>query len=157
MSSKLARGERVAPRASVGHRHGAWVVTVVATAASTYALDAFAIAIGALVAASGFLTGLDRPLLLGFLAASYVAWGVGMRANLAANWSLLACTGVSTNVLPKAAHDVAHARAAGLRAWSRTRHADVPAGTDSRRGVGIVLTRFRPRVVRRSRRTRHPV
>jgi hypothetical protein len=38
-----------------------------------------------------------------------------MRANLAANWSLLARTGASTNVLSKAAHDIARARGAGPR------------------------------------------
>ena len=118
MTTKHARRERVAPRESgnfAGRRHGAWVVTVVATAASTYALDGFAIAVGALLAASGFLTGLDRPLLLIFLVATYVAWGAGMRVNLAANWALLARTGASTNVLSKAAHDIARARGTGLR------------------------------------------
>lgn len=115
MSTKHARRERVAPGSFGGRRRGAWVVTVVATAASTYALDGFAIAVGALLAASGLLTGLDRPLLLIFLAATYVAWGAGMRVNLAANWSLLACTGTSTNVLSKAAHDIARAQGAGMR------------------------------------------
>jgi hypothetical protein len=113
-----ARAERVALRPSghlAGRRHGAWVVTVLATVASTYALDAFAIAIGALLATSGLLAGLDRPLLLAFLGASYVVWGAGLRANLAANWSLLARTGASTNVLSKAAHDMARARGAGAR------------------------------------------
>lgn len=118
MIAERARGGRVALRGSgvfVGRRKGAWVVTVLATAASTYALDAFAIAVGALLAASGLLAGLDRPLLLIFLAATYVVWGAGLRASLAANWSLLACTGASTNVLSKAAHDIARARDAGLR------------------------------------------
>ena len=94
-------------------RHGAWVVTVLATAASTYALDAFAIAAGAALAASGLVAGLDHPLLLAFLAATYVLWALGMRANLAANWALLTSTGASTNVLSKATHDIARARNAG--------------------------------------------
>lgn len=113
-----AGGERVALRPSggfAGRRHGAWAVTVLATVASTYALDAFAIAVGALLAASGLLAAFDRPLLLAFLAASYVVWGAGLRASLAANWSLLACTGASTNMLSKAAHDIARARGAGAR------------------------------------------
>jgi hypothetical protein len=38
-----------------------------------------------------------------------------MRANLAANWSLLDRTGASTNALSKAAHDIARARHAGVR------------------------------------------
>ena len=38
-----------------------------------------------------------------------------MRANLAANWRLLARTGTSTNAVSKAAHDMARARGAGPR------------------------------------------
>jgi hypothetical protein len=107
-----------------GRPHGAWVVTAAATAASTYALDAFAIAVGALLAASGLVAGLGRPPLLAFLAATYVAWGLGMRANLAANWALLTTTSASTNVLSKAAHDVARAR----HADDRTRRRAASAG-----------------------------
>lgn len=117
MSAARAPSARVAPAASVhiGRRHGNWVVTLLATAASTYALDAFAIAVGALLAASGLLAGLDGPLLIAFLAATYAVWGVGLRVSLAANWALLSCTGASTNVLSKAAHDIARARHAGPR------------------------------------------
>jgi hypothetical protein len=88
---------------------------VLATAVSTYALDGFAIAVGTGLAASGVVGGLDGPVLVAFLAATYAVWGAGLRVNLAANWSLLACTGTSTNVLSKAAHDVARARGTGLR------------------------------------------
>jgi hypothetical protein len=109
-----ARGAR-APSVHFGRRHGSWLVTLLATAASTYALDAFAIAVGALLVASGLLAGLDGPLLLAFLAATYAVWGLGLRANLAANWALLTSTGASTNVLSKAAHDIARARHAGPR------------------------------------------
>jgi hypothetical protein len=94
-------------------RPEALAVTVLATAASTYALDAFAVAVGALLAASGVLAGLDRPLLLSFLAVTYVMWAAGLRVNLAANWSLLSHTGASTNAFSKAAHDIARARHAG--------------------------------------------
>jgi hypothetical protein len=107
-----------APRASrpaADRRRTVWVVTVLATAASTYALDAFAVAAGALLAGSGILGGLDRPLLLVLLAVTYVVWAAGMRVNLAANWSLLTRTGASTNALSKAAHDIARARNAGSR------------------------------------------
>ena len=103
-----------APRG--GRRARPWVVTVLASAASTYVLDAFAVAAGALLVASGALAGLDRPLLLAFLAVTYVAWGAGMRVNLAANWALLSRTGASTNALSKAAHDIARARNGGPRA-----------------------------------------
>ena len=97
-------------------RRRSWALTLTATAASTYVLDAFAIAVGALLAASGALAGIDGPPLLSLLAATYVIWGAGMRVNLAANWSLLTRTGASTNALSKAAHDIARARGAGPHA-----------------------------------------
>ena len=83
---------------------------------SAYALDAFATAAGVALVASGVLAGIESPLPLLFLAATYAAWGVGLRANLAANWALLVRTGTSTNLLSKAAHDLARARRAGARA-----------------------------------------
>jgi hypothetical protein len=101
-----------------------WGVTLTATAASTYALDAVATAGGVALVASGALRGLDHGLVLVFLAASYVAWGAGLRVNLAANLALLERTGTSTNVLSKAAYDVAGAR----RARPRTRRIAAAAG-----------------------------
>lgn len=92
-----------------------WAVTIAATAASTYALDAIATAAGIALAASGVLGGLDHLLVLGLLAASYVIWGVGLRVSLQANWSLLEETGTSTNVLSKAAYDLARLRTASPR------------------------------------------
>ena len=89
-----------------------WLATVGATAVSTYALDAVATAAGAALAASGLLHGAPHLALLGFLALTYVAWGAGLRRNLAANWALLEQTGTSTNALSKAAHDLA-----ALRGW----------------------------------------
>jgi hypothetical protein len=117
MSGARATSARAAWASRVGgrRRHGSWVVTVLATAVSTYALDGFAIAVGTVLAASGVVAGLDGPVLVAFLAATYAVWAAGLRLNLAANWSLLACTGASTNVLSKAAHDVARARGAGMR------------------------------------------
>ena len=53
---------------------------------------------------------------MAFLAGTYVVWGAGLRVNLAANWALLAGTGTSTNVLSKAAHDIAKARTGSVRA-----------------------------------------
>ena len=61
-----------------------------ATAVSTYALDAFAIAVGTLLAALVCLRASTGRRCSRFLAATYVLWGAGLRANLAANWSLLA-------------------------------------------------------------------
>jgi hypothetical protein len=112
------RCRRPEPRtstASTDRRGKVWVVTALATAASTYALDAFAVAVGALFVASGALAGLDRPMSLSFLGVTYVVWAAGMRVNLAANWSLLTRTGASTNALSKAAHDIAQTRNAGAR------------------------------------------
>lgn len=103
--------ETVAPDASDGRRT-AWTVTLLATVVSTYALDAFATAAGGALAGSGLLTGLHGPLLLALLASTYVLWAVGLRANLAANWSLLGTTGLSTNAVSKAAHDIMRRRGA---------------------------------------------
>jgi hypothetical protein len=104
--------QRVAVITDPGRRRAAWLVSLLATVASTYALDGFAVAAGALLVASGLVAGLDGASLTLFLAATYLAWGVGLRANLAANWSLLDSTGTSTNVLSKAAHDLARGRGA---------------------------------------------
>jgi hypothetical protein len=90
----------------------AWLITLAATAASTYALDAVATAAGVLLVASGLGSGLDRPLVLAVLAATYVLWGVGLRANLRANWLLLRQTGTSTNALSKAAFELTRRRRA---------------------------------------------
>jgi NNMT/PNMT/TEMT family len=95
---------------------GPWALTVAATAVSTYALDAVATAAGVLLVASGLLGGLGRWQALVLVAASYVAWGAGLRMSLRANWSLLEQTGVSTNALSKAAHDLTKLRTASVRA-----------------------------------------
>jgi len=87
-----------------------WVATLTATVAATYALDATATVAGVALVAAGPLGGAGRSLLLGVLAASYVAWGAGLRVNLAANRTLLERTGASTNLLSKAAHDLVAAR-----------------------------------------------
>ena len=94
---------------------GAWLATTVATLASTYALDGFAVAIGGLVVTSGILAGLPVGPLCGCLLASYLLWGASLRLSLAANWSMLSATGVSSNAFSKAAHDLARARGASAR------------------------------------------
>jgi hypothetical protein len=93
-----------------------WGVTLTATAASTYALDVVATATGLALAGSQLLRGLDQPLLIAFLACTYVAWGAGLRVNLAANARLLERTGTSTNALSKAAFDIVRRRSASVRA-----------------------------------------
>ncbi len=94
----------------------AWLATLVATVLSAYALDAIAAAAGVVLARSGLLQGLDASVLLAVLVASYVAWAAALRVNLRANWDLLQQTGTSTNVLSKAAHDLARRRGASVRA-----------------------------------------
>jgi hypothetical protein len=94
---------------------GRWSITLVATALSTYALDAFATAAGVLLAASQLLHGLDHGPVLAFLAATYVVWGIGLRANLAANSALLEQTGTSTNVLSKALFDLTRTKSPRTR------------------------------------------
>jgi NNMT/PNMT/TEMT family len=87
-----------------------WLITSGATVASTYALDAVATAAGVALVASGLLGGLDHAAALVFLAATYVAWGAGLRVNLRANLALLEETGTSTNVLSKASYDLARSK-----------------------------------------------
>jgi hypothetical protein len=94
----------------------AWTVSFAATAASTYALDAWAATAGATLVASGRLAGLNHQWVVAFLLASYAAWGFALRANVRANWKLLAATGISTNVLSKAAYDVTRRRTSNPRA-----------------------------------------
>jgi hypothetical protein len=74
---------------------------------STYLLDLVATAAGVALAASQLLRGVDHWLIVAFLVGSYVVWGLGLRVNLAANWSLLEETGTSTSALSKAAYDLA--------------------------------------------------
>ncbi len=87
-----------------------WALTLAATAASTYALDAVATAAGVLFVVSQLLRGLDHGFVLLFLAATYLAWWAGLQVNLRANWALLEQTGTSTNALSKAAYDLAKHR-----------------------------------------------
>jgi hypothetical protein len=92
-----------------------WAATVTVTAVSTYALDGVATAAGVLLVASGALGGLGHWHALAFLVATYAAWGIGLHANLRANWSLLDQTGMSTNALSKAAHDLTRRRHTSVR------------------------------------------
>ena len=108
--SRAQAGARPLPNAT------RWALTLGATAASTYALDAVATAAGILVVASHVLRGLDHGYVLLFLASTYIAWGIGLRANLAANWALLESTGTSVNALSKAAYDLVKLRTASVRA-----------------------------------------
>jgi hypothetical protein len=94
----------------------AWAVTLAATVASTYALDTFAAAAGAGLVASGVCADVGRPGMIALLLLTYAAWGLGLRANLGANWALLTTTGTSTNVLSKAAYDLTRRRSTGPRA-----------------------------------------
>ncbi|MEU7875442.1 guanitoxin biosynthesis pre-guanitoxin forming N-methyltransferase GntF [Dactylosporangium sp. NPDC049140] len=93
-----------------------WTASVAATAVSSYALDAWAAAAGVALVASGLLADVARPWAVALLVGTYVAWGLGLRTNLRANWSLLASTGTSTNVISKAAHDLTRRITANARA-----------------------------------------
>ncbi|MEV4623496.1 guanitoxin biosynthesis pre-guanitoxin forming N-methyltransferase GntF [Asanoa sp. NPDC049573] len=120
---------------------GTWTVTVAATAASAYALDVVAAAAGAALVAVGVLDGLALEWVVGCLVASYVIWGVGLRTNLRANGALLAATGTSTNVLSKAAFDVARRRSrrAGV---PRVAAAVAYAGTEVAKETPYYLAAF---------------
>ena len=114
------------------HPAGTWLITVGATVASTYALDATATAAGLLLVASDLLTGLDRLPALALLVASYGVWGLGLRANLRANWALLRRTATSTNALSKAAFS-SPAGAAPARSGSPRRRPTSPLSWPRRR------------------------
>ena len=75
----------VRPRApdAARSRRTVWIVTLGATAVSTYALDAFATTVGGSLAASGLFGGLDQARLFAVLASTYLLWAAGLRANLA--------------------------------------------------------------------------
>src|SRR6478735_3749387 len=99
-------------------RSTTWWVSIGATVVSTYALDLVATGAGLLAAATMLLDGLEAPWLLAVLVASYVAWFAGLRTNLGANARLLAATGTSTNVLSKAAYELAGRRGPRARRWA---------------------------------------
>lgn len=113
----LAVGERACRRAGLFglSMTSQWAITIAATVLSTYALDAVATVAGLSLAASGLLRGLGHAQVLLFLAATYLIWGLGLHANLRANWALLLDTGTSTNALSKAAYDLIKLRTANLR------------------------------------------
>ena len=92
-----------------------WTVSLLATIASTYALDAVATAAGMTLVFSGLMLGLDHLPAILFLASTYVAWGAGLRVNLKVNWLLLERTGTSTNVLSKALYDLVGLKSKSLR------------------------------------------
>ncbi len=94
-----------------------WGITLVATGVSTYALEGIATSAGVLLAASHVLRGLDSSWVLVLLAGTYLLWGAGLWVNLKANWALLEETGTSTNVLSKAAYELAKLR--GTRIGTR--------------------------------------
>jgi hypothetical protein len=93
-----------------------WAVSLLATIASTYALDAVATAAGMSLVISNLLLGLDHLPAILFLASTYVVWGAGLRVNLKMNWLLLENTGTSTNVLSKALYDLVGLKSKSLRA-----------------------------------------
>jgi hypothetical protein len=80
-----------------------WIITAGATFASTYLLDMIATAAGLAAAASGLQVRLSHTELIALLAGSYLVWGAGLWANLGANRELLEATGISTNIVSKAA------------------------------------------------------
>lgn len=94
---------------------GRWAIVVVATLVSTFGLDLTATASGTLVAASPLLDRAPHEAVLGFLAATYLLWFVGLRANLIANGRLLEETATSTNLLSKVMFEIARRRSGSER------------------------------------------
>jgi len=93
-----------------------WLITILATAVSTYALDGVATAGGVLLVASGVMAGFGSSWLWLVLALTYVVWGVGLRVNLKANFELLEAIGTSSNALSKAAYELVRQRSRTVRA-----------------------------------------
>jgi hypothetical protein len=93
-----------------------WTIVVVATAASTFALDLVATASGLALVSSQLLDAASRASVIGFLIATYLLWFAGLRVNLVANWHLLEQTGTSTNLPSKALFELARARSGSARA-----------------------------------------
>lgn len=112
---RAAIGSRCIP---VLFRARGWLATLLASVATTYALDFVATSAGLLLVALHWHDGLDYGAALLILLGSYVAWGGGLWAILQVNWDLLQRTGTSTNLLSKAAHDLAARLALSLR-WRR--------------------------------------
>ncbi|MEQ1951221.1 guanitoxin biosynthesis pre-guanitoxin forming N-methyltransferase GntF [Mesorhizobium sp. CN2-181] len=83
-----------------------WLVSGLATVASTYTLDAIATVTGMALLLTGALAGASHSQLIAFLALTYLIWAAGLRVNLAANWRLICETGTSSSLLSKAAHDL---------------------------------------------------
>ncbi|MDQ3739291.1 MAG: hypothetical protein M3337_09005 [Actinomycetota bacterium] len=92
-----------------------WAGSLVATVVSAWALDGVAVAVGLFLAASNVLNGAPHGVVLGVLAATYVLWVAGLRANVMANWRLLDATATSTNVLSKIAFELARLRSSSQR------------------------------------------
>lgn len=115
---------------AVGRRRGwlRWSLSLAATAASTYVLELIATGAGVLAAGLSTWAHPSHTVLLLALGTSYLLWALGLRTNLRANHTLLERTGTSTNVLSKAAYDLAVRRTHSRR----VRHA---AGA-----VGYLLT-----------------
>jgi hypothetical protein len=97
-------------------RARSWIATVAASLVTFYALDIVATSAGLLLVASGLLAGISHWQALALWAATNVVWGAGLWSMLLANWELLQRTGASTNILSKAAYDLA-ARLAVSRRW----------------------------------------
>ncbi|MFT3851395.1 MAG: hypothetical protein QM733_01425 [Ilumatobacteraceae bacterium] len=92
-----------------------WAVTIGATVASTWVLDAVATAAGIALARWTSLADVTPAVLLGVLVASYVGWVLALVANLRANGRLLDDAGVSTNAVSKLAHDLVAGRSRRAR------------------------------------------
>ncbi len=118
-----------------------WAITLLATVVSTYALDGVATAGGVILVASGVMAGAAQPMLWLVLAATYVAWGAGLRVNLKANFELLEAVGTSSNALSKATYELVRRRARtvrypkGCRGRRLCRHRDRQGGAVLRRGI----------------------
>ena len=99
-----------------GTKVKSWLITILATVMSTYALDGVATVGGVVLVASEALAGVGQTLLLLVLVFTYVAWGAGLRVNLKANFELLEAQGTSSNAVSKAVYELVAQRVRTERA-----------------------------------------
>lgn len=97
-------------------RARSWIATLTASFVTFYALDMVATGAGLLLVASGLLAGISHWLAISLWVGTNMVWFAGLWSMLLANWELLQRTGASTNILSKAAYDIA-TRLTTSRRW----------------------------------------
>lgn len=112
MTARTLDGQR--PLRPRRHQLRNWFISAVVSVATTYGIDLVATAFGLLLVSVVSAMGVGHPVVVASWVASYALWWAGLRVNVHANLTLLERTGKSTNIVSKAAFDIA-SRARGSR------------------------------------------